>query len=247
MSLSREGWILGGGDCDLHLGRTREAVEVLDRAFKIGDDFVHKDANDEGSRSRLFLAGGTLGNILWPSDPRRALEIYDHTYRDMAQIHSRLLEIREVNLLAGSSYALRKLGRTSEARGRLDQAFALLAKLKLYPAESIEPNAEADFALCALADHEAETGNVARAIGIYEDLLVRLNAGGAKPESSLQDAADLSKIWTSIAQLYRRTGRTEQGLVMAKRRLDMWRGWQDKQPNNSFVRAKVAAALEFAR
>jgi tetratricopeptide (TPR) repeat protein len=247
VALAREGWILGGGDYDLHLGRTREAVEVLDRAFQIADEPVHKDPNDEGSRSRLFLAGGAMAEILRRSDPRRALEVYDHTYRDMTQIQSRLLEIREVDLLAGSSYALRSLGRTREARERLDRAFALLAKLKLYPAEKIESGAEADFALCALADHEADTGNVERAIRIYEDLLVRLQAGDAKPETSLQDATDLSKIWTSMAQLYRRAQKSDLASAMAQRRLDLWRLWESKLPDNPFVRGKVAAALNFAR
>jgi serine/threonine protein kinase len=247
MALSREGWILGGGDYDLHLGRTQEAVAVLDRAFKIADEPVHKDANNEGSRSRLFLPGGPLGNILWPSDPRRALEVYDHTYRDMTQIQSRLLEIREVDLLAGSSYALRHLGRAAEARERLDRAFALLAELKLYPAEKIEASSEADFALCALADHEADTGNVGGAIGIYEDLLMRLQAGGVKPETSLQDATDLSKIWTSMAQLYRQAQNRDLASAMAKRRLDLWRHWDSNLPNNPFVRGKVAAAVDFAR
>src|SRR5439155_840601 len=141
----------------------------------IADDLVHKDANDEGARSRLFMAGGPLAEILRHSDARRALAVYDHTYRDMSQISSPLLQIREVNLLAGSSDALRSLGRRAEARQRLDAAFALLKQIKLYPAEKIEPGSEADRALCALADYEADTGNVARAIEVYEGLLNRLN------------------------------------------------------------------------
>ena len=182
-----------------------------------------------------------MADILRHSDARRALSVYDHTYRDMAEISSKLLQIREVNLLAGSSYALRSLGRPAEARQRLDAAFALLSQLKLYPAQKIEAGSEADKALCALADHEADTGNVARAIEVYQGLLDRLEAGGAKPETSLPDAVDLSHIWASVAVLDRRTGRVDLASALEKRRMELWRHWERKLPNNPFVLRQIAA------
>jgi tetratricopeptide (TPR) repeat protein len=241
MALAREGWILGDGG--ISLGRTEEAVEVLERAFQIADDLVHKDASDEAARSRLFLAGGPLAEILRHTDAHRALAVFDHTYRDMSQISSRLLQIREVNLLAGSSDALRSLGRRAEARQRLDQAFTLLSQLKLYPADKIEAGSGPYRALCARADYEEDTGNVARGIEVYEGLLDRLTAGGAKPETSLQDAVHLSHIWTSLAVLYRRHGRADAASALDTRRLQLWREWELKLPNNSFVLRQIAEKI----
>src|SRR5207245_1916555 len=106
------------------------------------------------------------------------------------------------------------------------------------PAEKIEAGAEADAALCALADHEAETGNVARGIEIYQGLLDR--ARGAKPETSLIGAVNLSNIYQSMAALYRRAGRTELASAMETQRLDLWRQWDRKLPNNAFVRRQIA-------
>jgi hypothetical protein len=148
----------------------------------------------------------------------------------------------EVNALAGSSYALRRLGRPTEARQRLDAGFERLSQLKLYPAEKIEPGSEADEALCALADHEADTGDLGHAIEVYEGLLARLAAGGANPENRLRDAVDLSHIWGSMAVLGRRTGRADFASALGAQRLDLWRHWDRKLPNNAFVLRQLAAA-----
>ena len=116
LALAWEGWILGEADA-ISLGRSEEAVQVLERAFQIADNFVHKDAKDEASRSRLFLAGAPLAGILLNSDPSRAEAVYNHTLRDMEEVNSNFLRLREVDVLAGSSYALRRLGRSNEGSG----------------------------------------------------------------------------------------------------------------------------------
>ncbi len=122
----------------------------------------------------------------------------------------------------------------------MDRAFAILKELKLYPAEKIEAGGEADAALSALADHEAETGNVTRGIEIYRELLDR--ARGAKPETSLIDAVNLSNIYRSMAALYSRGRHADLVSAMETRRLDLWRQWDRKLPNNAFVRRQIAAA-----
>jgi serine/threonine protein kinase/tetratricopeptide (TPR) repeat protein len=238
-SLAREGWILGDPD-SISLGQSGEAVKVLERAFQIADSFVHKDQKDETPRSRLFLAGGSLADILWRSDPQRGLDVYDHLLRDMDEVDSKFLRLREVDVLAGSSYALRRLGRTAEARQRLDWAFAILRDLKLYPAEKIEPGAEADVALSALADHEAETGNWVRGIEICRGLLER--AREMKPETSLVGAVNLSEIYGSLAAIYRRGGKAELASTVQAKRSELWQHWVGKLPNNPFVLRQMRAA-----
>jgi tetratricopeptide (TPR) repeat protein len=181
-----------------------------------------------------------LASILRHSDPRQALAVYDHTLRDMDEVNSNFLRLREVDLLAGSSYVLRRLGRPAGARQRLDRAFAILKDLKLYPVDKIEAGAEADTALAALADHEAATGNAARGIEIYQGLLER--ARGEKPETSLVDAVNLSSIYRSMGNLYRHAGRAELASAMEAQRLDLWRNWDRKLPHNPFVLRQITAA-----
>ncbi len=239
LALVREGWILGE-DEGLSLGRFDEAVAVLERAFQIVDGFVHKDPNDESSRSRLFLAGGPMADILRHSDPRRALAIYDHTLEDMDDVRGEFLQLRAVNLLAGSSYALRQLGRPAEARQRLNRAFASLRALELYPAEKIEAGSEAQKALRALAEHEADTGNVAGAIELYQELLDRLAAGPTKPETSLACAVDVSHVYQSMAAVQRRNGRADLASALEAQRLSLWRHWDRELPQNPFVLRQLA-------
>jgi len=243
LALVREGWILGE-DQAINLGRSEEAVAILERAFKITDDFVHKDPNDESSRSRLFLAGSPMADILRHSDPSRALAIYDHTLEDMDDVRGKFLQKRAVYVLTGSSYALRRLGRPAEARQRLDRAFATLTELKLYPTEKIEADPEVQRALSALADHEADSGNIARAIEIYQGLLNRLTAASTKPETSIAFAVDLSRIYQSMAVLHRRHGRTDLASALDARRLELWRHWDRKLPNHPFVLRQIAAISE---
>jgi tetratricopeptide (TPR) repeat protein len=240
LALVREGWILGE-DESISLGRPEEAVAVLDRAFRIADDIVHKDAVDESSRSRLFLAGGPMADILRRSDAGRALDVYDHTLRHMEEVRGQFLRMRAVYLLAGSSYALRALGRTAEARQRLGRAFASLKELALYPADKVDGGSEAERSLSALADHEADTGNVARAIEIYEDLLQRLAASSTKPEDSLALAVDVSRIYRSMAALQRRNGRLDRASGVDARRRELWQHWDRRLSGNAFVQRQIAA------
>jgi tetratricopeptide (TPR) repeat protein len=239
LALVRAGWILGE-DGGISLGRSEEAVTLLDRAFRIADRFVHEDPSDESSRSRLYLAGGPMADILRHSDASRALAIYDHTLTDMNDVASDFLRTRAVNLLAGSSYALRALGRHVEARTRLDRAFASLQELGLYPADSIDAASEAHRALSALADHEAETGNLATAIERYEDLLRRLSADSVKAEDSLYCANELSRVYQSLAALHRRNGRPDLSSAVDARRMELWRHWHRRRPNNPFVLRQLA-------
>jgi len=91
-ALVYQGKILGGDD-SANMGRPADAVKSLDQAFQIADAFVHRDLNDHSFRGSLAMAGIAMGDILRHSDPRRALEIYDHTLRHLAEACSLALAI----------------------------------------------------------------------------------------------------------------------------------------------------------
>jgi len=233
-----------GEDNGISLGRSEEAATMFQRAFNLADTFVHQDPHDQVTRGRLAMAGLGLAGILRHSAPAQSLEIYDHTLRHLAEITDNASFRRfEVNALAGSTYALRNLGRTAEARQRLDEAFARLRQTKDYPAEKVRPGSEADQALCALADTEAETGNIQGAIAIYEKLLGQIAAANPKPEKELNDAVQLSRIYGALAKLRRQARRTDASEIAA-RRLELWRHWDATLPNNAFVRRQLSNAAQ---
>jgi hypothetical protein len=76
----------------------------------------------------------------------------------------------------------------------------------------------------------------------YEELLAKIMASNPTPESHLDAATDLSNIYRAMAQLHRRAGQSSLASAVESRRLDLWKHWDRKLPNNSFVRRQIAAA-----
>jgi tetratricopeptide (TPR) repeat protein len=240
LALSTEAAVLGE-DAAINLGRPQEAAGYYERGLQMEEELARRDPNDTRCRLSLSARGLGLAGILRHTDPARAVEVYDKVLERMAEVRNNPKARRdEVRALAGSTYPLRKLGQSAEARRRLDSAFAQLKELKLYPAEQVEPGSEPDIALRALAEHEAGAGNLRRGIETYQLLLDRIAASNPKPDSSLPDATDLSNIYTGIAVLHRRAGDTRSAADFETRRLDLWRRWDHKLPNNAFVRRQLA-------
>lgn len=241
LALATQAAILGE-DNAISLGRSREAAEYFEHAFTIAAHFAKQDPTDAGSRFSLGDDGIKLAAILRHSDPRRAVAIYDEALRRLAEIKNNSRARRdEIRALAGSSYPLRQIGSSGEARKRLDLAFSRLSELKLYPAEQVEPGSEADLALRALGEYEAGRGDVQRGIEIYQDLLRKLMASEPSPEANLSHALSLSNLYSAMSVLHRRTGRPEQTAELDARRRELWRQWDRKLPNNSFVRRQLEA------
>jgi serine/threonine protein kinase/tetratricopeptide (TPR) repeat protein len=241
-ALVYEGSILGE-DNAVSLGRTQDALRPLQQAFDGADAIVHRDANDHLSRGILAIAAITLGGILVQSDARRALDVYDHALRHLAEGQNDVhLQRYEINLRAGSSYALQKLGRSDEAGQRLKTALEQVKQLKFYPTDKIDLGSETGVALRALADHEAETGNLPPAIEIYKELLSKMDPPESDAEFSLDDAIHVSTICGSVANAYRRVHRPDLASSMERRRFELWQKWDQKLPGNDFVRRQLEVA-----
>jgi tetratricopeptide (TPR) repeat protein len=233
-----QGRILGQADAP-SLGRSSEAVESFDRAFQMADTLAHQDLRDQNSRGRLEMAGSNMADLLSKSDPRRALQIYDHTLRHLAEIpHNSSFRRSEVRLLSRSAYLLQRLGRRAEAKQRLDGAFARLAQLKLYPVETVKLGSPAAEALRAAAAVEAASGNLTRSVEMYGSLLDRIQASKPNPETSLGDAVELSSLYEDASGVSRRAGLAS---TLEARRRTLWRHWDAKLPHNSFVSRQLAA------
>jgi tRNA A-37 threonylcarbamoyl transferase component Bud32/tetratricopeptide (TPR) repeat protein len=239
--LIREGGILGERDA-VSLGNTEEAKPLLNRAFSMADDLTRRDLNDADSRDRLSVAGLILAKILRDQAPQRSLEICDRTLSRLGELSSAndATRLQQVQMLAESSYALRNLGRDTEAHKRLEQAVEGLRLLKFYPVKRLQQ--ESNETLSALAEYDAADGNLQRAAETYENLLQLAIAGGEKPDAVLVDAADISRLYAKLAGLHRRMGHGDLAADYQARRLELWRHWDVRLPHNTYVHRQLVVA-----
>ncbi|HWC00241.1 MAG TPA: protein kinase, partial [Bryobacteraceae bacterium] len=240
--LWREGKIVGAAN-GLSLNRSADAIAVLQKAFDLTEEWTQNDP--DGAWNRLFFAslGRELGELLRARDPARALAIYDHGLRRLREIpNNREARRGEVELLAGSSYALRRLGRIGEARDRIEAALRLLSDIKDYPAAEVAPHSVAESTLRALGEHLAETGQPQEAAQVYADLLAKLLASKPDPQNDLRHAVDFSQIYGSLAVLHMRCGMDEQARALSALRVGLWRHWDDRFPDNALIQRQLELA-----
>ena len=55
------------------------------------------------------------------------------------------------------------------------------------------------------------------------------------PLNDLRDATCLSRTWTALANLLRRSGRKDEAVQLEAQRTDLWNHWKDKLPNAQFL------------
>ena len=239
--LWREGTILGQ-DGSISLDRPAEAIAVLQRAFDVVELGAEQDPNDSTTRILVGSAARELGPLLTRSDPKRALAIYDKALLRVREIkNNRDARHSEAALLAGSSYALRRLNRAAEARQRIDAAARLLRETNDFPENRINPDSEAEKVWAALADHLAETGQPQSGAATYRQLLDKITAFRPDTGNDLRDAIRVSNISQALSALDRHIGNAPEADTLDGSRGALWQGWLRKLPGNPFVRRQVAA------
>ncbi len=238
----REGRILGEDD-EISLNRPAEAAAALQTAYELADQLVRRDSADYASRARLVAAARDLGDILRHSDPGRALAVYEYGLQRSAEIKNTESLHDRVRLLAGSSYPLRSLHRVEESKRRIDAALELLRGTNMWPSTSIRPGEEAVYALRALGDYDADTGRASEATETYRDLLEKVMASKPAPETDLRDANSISVIKQRLAELERKAGRNDDADALDRGRRELWQRWDQRRPNNTFIRRQLALAL----
>jgi tetratricopeptide (TPR) repeat protein len=227
-----EGMILGRQDAEPTLGRSREALADFQRALDIAEDLANKDSVDYLGRHSVAVFGLEVGNILRHKDPKKALVVYDHCLLRIREVKPNASTQRdEAELLVGSSYVLRWLGRKYDAKQRLDRALELLHAAQRYPADRMEPMSDTYDALRGQADDYAETGQVAKAIDAYRQLLDEIMAWGPDVHNDLRDATCISRTWTALSNLLRRAGQTQEAERLEAQRTDLWNHWNGKRSN----------------
>jgi tetratricopeptide (TPR) repeat protein len=242
LALIREAQILGE-DQAISLNRPAEAIGILERALEMGREFARRDPADFQSQNRMFTAETKLARIVRYAEPARALDLYDDALGRLSAMGANAATLRnEAATLAASTYPLVRLGRRAEARKRLDDALEKVARLGQYPADEVELGSAADDTLRALAEYEAAGGNSRRAAALYDDLLRLIFVAKPQPETSLEDAVELTVIYAGAAQQHRRAGEPDAASRIETGRIDLWRHWDARLPNNPFVRRQLDAA-----
>ena len=203
-----------------------------------------KDLSDAASRARVGSTARELGDVLRDRDPRRSLAVFDLGIHRLEETHNRLESRRDrAVLLAKSSYPLRRLRRASEARS---------------PHRCVVRHPQRHQGLSGGADHPRQQ----RLHRPHRARRSRSRIGRPAPRprnlpatarqvlatnpdvfNDLRDAPKLSRIYTALALLYRRTGDAASARVLTARRVELWRSWQQKLPQNPFVRRQLEAAL----
>lgn len=240
--LWRQGVILGE-DESVSLNRPGDAVEPLRKAFDIVDEMASRDPNEVSYRDRVGTAGQQLGDTLRRNDPTRALAVYDRTLLRLREIkNSAKARRQEARVLAHSSYPLRSLHRLPEAKQRIDTAFEILRSLGEEESGVGTIGGEWDNTMRASADYESATGHPERARSILLDLQAKVLALHPNPETDLRHANDMSRLFASLAQVDAKLGKSDEQKMFETKRIDLWRQWDRRLPNNSFVHRQIAEA-----
>lgn len=245
--LMRQGQILGGDEA-INLNRPADAIEPLERAYQLMDQQAAQDPSDEASRDRLAEAARQLADIVRHEDPRRALALYDRGIERQREVTNNVKARREeALLLAQSSYPLRALGRRSDARQRIDRAFELLRGSGDYPVPQLEPDREAVSVLRARGEFEADGGDPAAAVATYRETLDKVLASRPDVEHDLRVTNDVARVYLAFARALERMGQNEEARALNDQRLNLWRAWDRKLPNNQFVRRQLDEPLDTGR
>ncbi len=227
-----EGMILGRQDAEPSLGLSRDAVAYFQKAVDIAEDLAQQDPSDYLGRHNVATASLEIGGILRHSAPSDALTVYDHALARIREARTNVQTQRdEAELLAASSYPLRWTGRTNRAQQRIARAFELLTQAGRYPTGKVEPLSDTYDVLRAQADDYDQTGQTSKAITAYQQLLQKVLAWKPDTQGDLRDAVCISRTWTALANLYRRSGRNEEAGRLEAQRADLWKQWNAKLPN----------------
>jgi hypothetical protein len=184
-----------------------------------------------------------LGAVLSERDPKRAVSVFDLGIQRLGETGNGPKAQRDTAvLLANSSYPLRRLGKSVEAKIRVERALAMLKRTGDYPAAKVRLGGEPWTVVSAMADLEAETGDPRGALQMYEDLMSAVMAGTPDPLHDLRSAPKMARMYERLSDLYRRTEENGRAAEMDRRRSELWESWAHALPHCRFVRGQLAMA-----
>jgi hypothetical protein len=236
-----ESRLLGSMDT-VSLGRFDEAAQELERALAIARRLADADREDISTRNILASSANELALMRLERNPASALALFDEAYRRRSEIPASNPGNEEKgDMLAGSIRALARLGRHEEARGRLDQLFAMLREAKYYPG-TVRPGNLAANALLAKAEATAAAGHRDEAVKIWKDLIAAYDASDRRAADDLHWALYHSSAYRGLAHVLAVDGKPAEARVWREKDAALWASWERKLPHNAFVVRQLASA-----
>jgi tRNA A-37 threonylcarbamoyl transferase component Bud32/tetratricopeptide (TPR) repeat protein len=105
-----------------NLGEPEKAAVLYQQALQIQERIAPQDAQDRQARFDLAARYGKLGDAVWTSDPKRAINLYDRALATAQALASKeQVTILRASYLIAITRPLVQLGRTAEARRVLSE------------------------------------------------------------------------------------------------------------------------------
>ncbi len=233
----------------LSLEQSEPAIKALTESLAICRRLIAADAKDMDSRVDLAQAATKVGRILAQREPARALALFDEGIRVLLEMPAgqKSRDDYLIRLWCDSTSALNALNRQAESHRRIDLAISALRSAQRYPFAETTPTSEEDALLRAQAETEESAGRLSRAIAIREETVRRYRRDKNFVETDLQDAYSLTMQWQHLADLNRRAGRSPAAAEYISLSTSLWQSWLARDPQNSFVRARLAAVEKYSR
>jgi tetratricopeptide (TPR) repeat protein len=232
--LMREGMILRELK-ELDSAAPGDPTIPFQKAVEVTEEHAARDSRDSASRGRLATASRELGDFLKERDPERALAVFDNALKRLDEMPSTTKTLRtRAELLAKSTYPLRRLDRGGEAGRRLDAALAILQETKDLPAEKIELDGPQFAVLSARADAAAASGRIGEAAAAYDSILskAKYETPWGVPDKDLRSAQRLARLLATLTSLHVQAGDEVKAEELRKRQQELARLWQAKLPGN---------------
>jgi tetratricopeptide (TPR) repeat protein len=134
---------------------------------------------------------------------------------------------------------LGRLNRWSEAGQRIDAAFILLQKLDQLGPRQDDWYERSGLAHRARAEFEERMGQPDRAMATWENAVEHTSTRKQGAQADLSAATQVSNMYDDAASVLHRLGNHDRASAFEKARLDLWRYWAAKLPNNSYVRRRL--------
>jgi predicted Ser/Thr protein kinase len=226
------------------LDRPAAAIAALERSVTISRRLMSADPKDHNARVDFAQSELRLAGLIRETHPAGAIPLLDEAWEVMrAEPKGSFLRAEYlIRVAAESTYALRAMGRNTEARRRLAQIRTMFYPDQGPESLTLTSSSPADALLQAEADMDAATGNPRAAIETYRLLLRKYEERGYRPQESLTDALALSTRQGRLMHICRQAGDPSAADAYAGERLALWRHWNQRLPDNSLIIRELADA-----
>jgi len=221
-----------------NLEEPAKAAVLYERSARISERMVAQDDHDRQARFDLASAYGKLGDVVWKTDPKRALDLYERALASARSLASpEQFTILRDSYLTAISRPLIKLGRTAEARTALTEALEhakIDARSNVYADVLGEASARVDLAPLLMAERKT-----AEARQVLQDLIRDLEALRSGHKEDLTTIYFLSKALRMLASITAGSERRDALLQSAR----AWHSW----PATSFTMREEQKDLTAAK